>query len=75
MSIKYTKKMFIEDVLPILGEDYDPVFFAKCVNNIFFKQQGYIALELRDLMLDLMLMEDGPEFEMTRNEVLSALGC
>ena len=64
----YTKEMFKSDLRKLCGEKYDPRVIAKITSNILFSRRADIHIELEDKMLDLVLMEEGPEFEMTEAE-------
>lgn len=69
MQGKYTKKMFKQEIMSLIEENgYSPVGVAENTSKIFFKYQADIDLYLRDIMLDIMTMEDGSEFEMTKEE-------
>lgn len=68
MRGEYTKNMFKAELIELTKNIYDPVTVAKKVSTLFLNRQSEIDLELRDLMLDIMTMEDGPEFEMTEEE-------
>lgn len=59
--------MFKKDILKSYNY-YDPIIVAKTTSTILFKYRAEIDLDLEEKMLDLMTMEDGPEFEMTEEE-------
>jgi hypothetical protein len=67
------KKMFINEIQQFCENSYDPVDVAKKTSSLFKRYQADVDLELRDLMLDIMTMEDGPEFEMSKEEFLTFL--
>mgnify|MGYP000182406330 CR=1 FL=1 len=71
--MSYTKEMFKNEVSQFCSKKYDPVAVAKKVTSLFNQYQADISLELRDVMLDIMTMEDGAEFEMTREEFMEFL--
>ena len=68
MIEEYTKDMFKTELITCCKTCYNPVVVAKKASRIFHEHQSEINLELRSLMLDIMTMEDGPEFEMTEGE-------
>lgn len=69
MKEKYTKEMFKPEIISLIAKNgYDPIAIAKTTSKIFFRHQADIDLYLRDKMLDIMTMEDGPEFELTEEE-------
>lgn len=63
----YTKEMYKNEIQKFLG-NYNPVVVAKSTSTILFKHRADIDLDLEEKMLDIMTMEDGPEFEMTEDE-------
>lgn len=65
---KYTKDMFKQEVLQKCIGKYDPIKIAKVTSTILFKNRADIDIELEEKMLDLMTMEDGPEFKLTEEE-------
>lgn len=66
----YTKKMYVDEIMKFCDKEYDPVNVAKKTSSLFNEHQVDIGLDLRDLMLDIITMEDGVEFEMTKEEFL-----
>ena len=69
MQGKYSKEIFKNEISTLINRNgYDPVSIAKHTSKIFFSHQADIDLGLREEMLDIMTMEDGPEFEMTEEE-------
>lgn len=69
MESKYSKEMFESDLNQLILENgYDPVLVAKYTSKQFGLRQADIDLYLRKKMLDIMTMEDGPEFEMSEDE-------
>lgn len=69
MQDKYTKEMFKGDLENLVREGgYDPVKIAKYTSKMFSLRQADIDLYLRGKMLDIMTMEDGPEFELSEDE-------
>ncbi len=71
--MSYTKEQFKDEIKIFCDKEYDPVLVAKKTSFLFNKNQVDIDLELRDIMLDIMTMEDGPEFEMTKEEFIKFL--
>lgn len=65
---RYTKDMFKQELLQGCIGKYDPIKIAKVTSKILFKNRADIEIELEEKMLDLMTMEDGPEFEWTEGE-------
>lgn len=65
--------MFIKEIKEFCGEGYDAAEVAKKISSLFNQHQPDIDLELRDIMLDLMTMEDGTEFEMTYEKFIKYL--
>jgi hypothetical protein len=65
---KYTKDMFKQEIFQKCIGKYDPIKIAKVTSTILFKNRADIDIKLEEKMLDLMTMEDGPEFEMTEEE-------
>lgn len=68
MMSGYTKNMFKTELIELCKVGYDPVTVAKKTSRLFHQHQSEIDLKLRNVMLDVMTMEDGPEFEMTEDE-------
>jgi len=69
MEGDYTKKRFIKEMRQFCSQHgYDSLAVGKEVSRLFFSHRADIDLYLDDKMLDLMTMEDGPEFEMTEEE-------
>ena len=69
MSQEYTCAMYKLELKDLIEKNgYDSVIIAKETSRIFFRYQADINLHLRDRMLDIMTMQDGPEFKMTEEE-------
>ncbi len=69
----YTSDMFKEEMYKLLKEGYDPVIVAKKASRLFFEYRADTSHALDEKMLDIMTMEDGPEFEMTEEEFVEFL--
>lgn len=71
MRNRYTKEMYKNEMLLLITKSgYDPVSIAKTTSRIFSLHLADIDLELYDKMLDIMTMEDGPEFEKTEEKFM-----
>lgn len=69
MKGEYTKTMFKNEILLFMRVNgYEAANIAKFTSKMYFLHQADLDLALREKMLDIMTMEDGPEFEMTENE-------
>lgn len=69
MKGDYTKEMYKKEIHRILLEEkYDAAEIAEHTSKIFFLHLSDIDLELYDKMLDVMTMDNGPEFELTEEE-------
>lgn len=66
--VRYTKEMFKKTMGQYLNGNYDPVVVANKTSAILFNNRADIDFELEEFMLDIITMEDGPEFEMTEKE-------
>jgi hypothetical protein len=68
MMGEYTKDMFKAELIAFCKASYNPVAIAKKTTKLFYEHQSEIDLDLWDKMLDIITMEEGPEFEMTEEE-------
>ena len=73
MRFDYDKEQFKLDMLEFIKDGYDPVSVGRKATSVFCHRQADINAELQDILLDVMTMEDGPEFEMTREEFVKFL--
>ena len=71
MYKKSTYKAYMKRL--ILTKGYDPVFIAKKTYEIYMDHASDINTQMRDILLDVSTMENGPEFEMTEEEFIKFL--
>lgn len=65
----YTKNDYKSDMKKlILDNGYIPNLIAKKSYEIYMDHASEINKKMRDVLLDIATMEDGPEFEMTEEE-------
>jgi hypothetical protein len=67
-TIQYTKKEFKRDMLKELEKGYDPVHFVEKAWSIFSADQRNFTGNFRDEIMTVIVMEEGPEFEMTEEQ-------
>ena len=70
MEATYTKAEFGRDLLSQIEDGYDPVRIARWAFSKFMDPDAGIRdKELSDLILEVVVMEEGPEFEYSEEEL------
>ncbi|RCK54289.1 hypothetical protein TH25_03035 [Thalassospira profundimaris] len=67
--MKLEKKEFGRMLEEVLGRTSDVSFLSNWAYEIFLDRQHNMDAEVRELLLDLNHMDDGPEFEFTTGEL------
>lgn len=57
-----------------LDKKFDVVQISKIAFNIYQNNSAELSPELDGILLSLMAMEEGPEFEMTESEIRGLIG-
>ena len=65
---KFTKEMYKSEIKKFCESGYDPISVGKRTFSIFFEHQGDLDSKFREKLLDIAVMEEGPEFAMTEKE-------
>jgi hypothetical protein len=65
----YTKENYRNEIVKIISsEGYDPIFIAQETYRIYLDQIKEIDNDMREFLLNIATMENGPEFEMTKEK-------
>ncbi len=67
--MKYTKKAFAEDLLREIDKGFDVVRLARWAMRLYSDRVRDLDAGVKDAMMDVVVMEEGPEFEMTEQEL------
>lgn len=65
----YTSGDFAQELLNELGKGYDVVRLSRWAMAAYLKHCGGIEPELKREIMAVVVMEEGPEFEMTEQEL------
>lgn len=68
MCQEYTKEKFKQEMMQYCGVEYDPCLVGRAASSLFYRHQSELDEYMYGKMLDLITMEMGPEFELTREE-------
>ena len=67
--MSYTKKEFAHRLRQQLANGYDAVNLARWAYAELLRQDGNLDAEVESEMMTVVVMEQGPEFEMTELEI------
>lgn len=67
--MKYTKKDFAEDVLREIGNGFDVVRLARWAMRLYSCRIRDLDAGVKEAIMDVVVMAEGPEFEMTEREL------
>lgn len=65
----YTRKQFGSDLLTRLSETSDPVSLARWAYSLYFAHLRDLEAGIKPEIMKVVAMEEGPEFEMTQEEL------
>lgn len=65
----YTKKDFANDLKAQLDLGYDPKRIGSWAHKMYLQHCGRIDRELEEIMVDLFVLEEGPEFAIPESEL------
>ena len=65
----YTKKLFADELLHQLSSGYDVVRIARWAFSIYMSHSRELELGLKSEIMQVVAMEEGPEFEMSEQEL------
>jgi len=67
----YSKKQFGIELLKEIERNYDVVRLSRWAHSKFFENCRDLEEGLREIMMQIIAMEEGPEFEIPRDELRS----
>jgi hypothetical protein len=68
--MKYSKQQFVRELKDQIDTGYNPVRIAQWAHNeIYLKHSRYLEQGLQELLMQLIAMEEGPEFEISESEL------
>jgi hypothetical protein len=65
----YSKKEFAKDLQAQLDLGYDPKRIGSWAHKMFLQHCGKTDGELEEIMIDLFVLEEGPEFELPESKL------
>jgi hypothetical protein len=65
----YSKKDFSKDLKAQLDLGYDPKRVGNWAHKMYLHHCGKIDRELEEIMVDLFVLEEGPEFEIHESKL------
>ncbi len=65
----YTPTDFRNDIIKEIEKGYNPIRIAQLAYDIDLDNGANISTEFHDEILGVMMMESGPEFEMTEEQL------
>ena len=66
--MSYSKEDLVRELEAAIGSEYDPVRIAKVAFQIYHLHNHEISRDVHELLMDLVVMEEGKEFEMSEAE-------
>ena len=67
--MSYSKKQFGQGLLDQINNGYDVIRISKWAFLEYFNNTREISELLKDVIMDVVVMEEGPEFEYTEEEL------
>jgi len=67
--MKYTEQILATELEDIIKDGIDIVKISKLAFNIYHNHRQDLPTRLDEILLQLMAMEEGPEFEMSHQEI------
>lgn len=71
---KFSAKHVGKNLMKLLEVNSSPIEIAKWSYNIFHHYNNNITGDIRKKFMSLMFMEEGPEFELSKEELLKIAG-
>ena len=68
-----SKKEFAEALTAELNKGYQPKRIGSWAHRLYLENCGRVDEELEEIMIDLFVLEEGPEFEITEMELRSLI--
>ncbi len=65
----YSKKKFAKDLKAQLDRGYEPKRLGHWAHQMYLQYCGRIDRELEEIMVDLFVLEEGPEFELPESKL------
>ena len=65
----YSKKEFAKDLKAQLDLGYEPKRIGNWAHQIYLQYCGRVDKELEEIMVDLFVLEEGPEFELPESKL------
>jgi hypothetical protein len=65
----YSKKEFAKDLKTQLDLGYEPKRIGSWAHKMYLQYCGKIDRELEEIMVDLFVLEEGPEFELSESKL------
>lgn len=65
----YSKKEFAKDLKAQLDLGYEPKRIGSWAHKMYLKYCGRIDPELEEIIVDLFVLEEGPEFEIPESKL------
>ena len=65
----YSKKDFANDLKTQLDLGYVPKRIGSWAHQIYLQHCGKMDLQLEEIIVDLFVLEEGPEFELPESEL------
>lgn len=65
----YSKKDFGNDLKIQLDQGYDPKRIGSWAHKMYLLYCAKIDIELEEIMVDLFVLEEGPEFEIPESQL------
>lgn len=67
--MSYSKKQFGQGLLDQINNGFDVIRISKWAFHEYFNNTRKISKSLKDVIMDVVTMEEGPEFEYTEKEL------
>ncbi len=65
----YSKKEFARDLKSQLDLGYEPKRIGSWAHRMYLQHCGRVDKELEEIMVDLFVLEEGPEFEYPESKI------
>lgn len=70
----YTRKQLAVEVTKEIEAGYDVVKLARWAYAKYLRESNNLQTGLKEVLMDIVLMEEGPEFEMSEHELRELIG-
>lgn len=67
--MNYTRKQFAADLFDEMNRGYDVIRMARWAYSWYLERSRFLEPGLREKIMEVVAMEEGPEFEMSENEL------